>query len=215
MPSDAKITNWSASQSTSWTVISGSAETMSGLLKSLSPNARETARPMIGEMRLRGSMARQHLPTSATPPPAASILFFSSGRLGLWSVVSRTASPVVFPKTARESPTFARKRRSRIWSSGPYTAMVQAVVPDLSSIRLAHWRKLCSVCLKPPMRPSLTPTSSVTPFFRSRRRARMFLARCVVTYSAQCCPPWPSKTAWKTHVAVSPRTPIGMFCFST
>mmetsp|Transcript_75726 Transcript_75726/g.195136 ORF Transcript_75726/g.195136 Transcript_75726/m.195136 type:complete len:314 (-) Transcript_75726:828-1769(-) len=185
MPSLPNITNSSDSQSISWMVISGSAEMMSGRLKSLSPSARETARPMIGETRLRGSIARQTLLTSATPPPAASMRFFSSGRSGLWSLVRRTASPPPLPRTARESPRFARNRRSRICSSGPKTVIVQAVVPDLSSRRFACWRKLCSVCLKPPMMPFFIATSSLTFFCRSRSLARMFVARWAAAYSAQ------------------------------
>mmetsp|Transcript_44405 Transcript_44405/g.95328 ORF Transcript_44405/g.95328 Transcript_44405/m.95328 type:complete len:225 (-) Transcript_44405:1212-1886(-) len=107
IPSEAKMTNSSSSQSTSWMVISGSALTMSGFLKSLSPMALDTARPTIGEIRFLGSIHLQTLPISATPPPAASMRFLSSGRFGLWSWVSLIAPPPTRPTTARESPTLA------------------------------------------------------------------------------------------------------------
>mmetsp|Transcript_19880 Transcript_19880/g.54934 ORF Transcript_19880/g.54934 Transcript_19880/m.54934 type:complete len:219 (-) Transcript_19880:979-1635(-) len=217
MPSVARMTNSSASQSTSWIVISGSALTMSGCLKSLSPRLRETASPTMLDVArfFAGKMQRQVPLTLATPPPSASIRFFSAGLFGLWSWVSRTVAPEAFPRTALESPAFAKNNRSRICSSGPKTVMVQAVVPELSPTRFACCRKLCSVCLKPPARAVLSATSSLAFFVLSRNRARTFFARWLYVYSAQVSPPWPSKTPKKRHVAVSPRTLIGSFAFCT
>mmetsp|Transcript_87730 Transcript_87730/g.256437 ORF Transcript_87730/g.256437 Transcript_87730/m.256437 type:complete len:226 (+) Transcript_87730:524-1201(+) len=211
------MTNSSSSQSTSWIVMSGSGFTMFGALKSLSPRLLETARPTIPEVRRfwGGRMARQTPATSTTEPPSASMRFFSAGRLGLWSSVSRRNPPLAFTRTARESPALARKRRRRISSSGPKIVMVHAVEPEQSPTRRACCRKLCSVCRNPPNKAVRNAISSLAVLVRSLSLASTFFARCAAAYSAQYPPPCPSKTPKKTQVAVSPRTLIGSLTLST
>mmetsp|Transcript_106458 Transcript_106458/g.237630 ORF Transcript_106458/g.237630 Transcript_106458/m.237630 type:complete len:222 (+) Transcript_106458:436-1101(+) len=216
MPSLASIANSSSSQSTSWTVTSGSALTKSGLLKLLSPRLLETARPIVPPVRrFCGRMHRQVPWTSTTEPPSSSMRFFSLGKFGLWSSLSRLAVPSTLPSTARESPQLAMKRRNRICSSGPKTVIVQAVLPEKSCTRRACCKKLCSVCLKPPSSAVVNAVSSLAVLVRSRSLASTFFAKCVDANSAQPCPPWPSKTPKKKHIAVSPRTLMGSFAFIT
>mmetsp|Transcript_52232 Transcript_52232/g.144617 ORF Transcript_52232/g.144617 Transcript_52232/m.144617 type:complete len:246 (-) Transcript_52232:1254-1991(-) len=84
IPSVARMTNSSASQSISWIVMSGSGFTMLGPLKSLSPRLLETARPMMPDTRrFWGRTQRQTPATSTTEPPSSSMRFFSRGRFGL------------------------------------------------------------------------------------------------------------------------------------
>mmetsp|Transcript_43225 Transcript_43225/g.113738 ORF Transcript_43225/g.113738 Transcript_43225/m.113738 type:complete len:248 (+) Transcript_43225:734-1477(+) len=83
IPSLAKMTNSSPSQSKSCTTRSGSALTISGFLKSLSPRPRETARPVTGVLRFFGGIHLHTPPILATAPPSASMRFFSKGKLGL------------------------------------------------------------------------------------------------------------------------------------
>eukprot|EP00958_Prasinococcus_capsulatus_P024622 scaffold3884_cov392-Prasinococcus_capsulatus_cf.AAC.3 len=89
-PSLARTTNWSSGESL-WLLTSGVADTRGfGLLKSLSPNARDTANAMLNEL----WVTRQHPARNSTLPPAAMMRALSSGSARVPSICGEQG-PVV------------------------------------------------------------------------------------------------------------------------
>mmetsp|Transcript_100653 Transcript_100653/g.293347 ORF Transcript_100653/g.293347 Transcript_100653/m.293347 type:complete len:203 (-) Transcript_100653:289-897(-) len=139
---------------------------------------------------------RQAPRTCSTRPPARSMRFFSSARVGLWSSETATAWP---PRqsTALESPRLATTSRSAVPSLGlPCSRAVTAVEPTSSNFfRSAMFLTSPSVCTKASLIAALIFSSreaGCTCLWR--KWFMMFLCSCLAAWSATCVPPCPSKT---------------------
>mmetsp|Transcript_8928 Transcript_8928/g.24880 ORF Transcript_8928/g.24880 Transcript_8928/m.24880 type:complete len:241 (+) Transcript_8928:119-841(+) len=111
-----------------------------GCLKYKSPRDLVIAKPWYSlradlcmEFGLVDAATRQAPRTCRTRPPARSIRFFSSIRMGLWSSEAATACPPR-QRTARESPRFATTSRKAVPNLGfPWSNAATAVDPTVSN----------------------------------------------------------------------------------